>query len=79
MQSSCKQQSHLQVLIEILDACRKPQTRVEIIQETGVSMRHLNFCLKHLLKQNMVRLHHRKKTYVTTEEGLRSLQQLPRD
>jgi len=82
LQSSCKQQSHLQGLIEILDVCRKPQTRVEIIQETGVSMRHLHFCLKHLLKQNLVKLHHRKKTYVTTEEGLHYLrirQQLPQD
>ena len=31
------------------------------------------------LKQNMVRFHHRKRTYVTTEEGLRIQQQLPHD
>jgi len=38
LQSSYKQLSHLQVLIEILDVCREPQTKVQIIQETGVSM-----------------------------------------
>jgi predicted transcriptional regulator len=74
---SVNRRSHLQVVSEILDVCRKPQTKVRILEETGLSMRHLGFCLKYLLKQNLVKLHHRKKTYVTTEEGLRVQQQLP--
>ena len=67
----------MQVVSEILDVCREPKSKVQILEETGFSMRHLHFCLKHLLKQNLVKLHHRKKTYVTTEEGLRVQQQLP--
>ena len=73
------QRSHLQVLSEILYLCREPQTKVQIIEETGMSMRHLYFCLKHLLKQDLVKFHHKKKTYTTTEKGLRVQQQLPHD
>lgn len=71
--------NRLQGFSEILDVCREPRTKVQIIEETGMSMRHLHFCLKYLLKQNVVKFHHRKKTYVTTEEGLRIWQQLPHD
>ena len=71
--------SHLQVVSEILDVCRVPKTKVQMLEETGLSMRHLHFCLKYLLKQNMVKLHHRKKTYTTTQEGARIQQQLPHD
>ena len=64
---------HLQDFIEILGVCMLPRTKFEILEETGMSMRHLHFCLKYLLKQNLVKLHYRKRTYVTTEEGLRYL------
>ena len=67
------QRSHLQVLSEILNVCREPKFKVQILEETGLSLRHLEFCLKYLLKQNLVKLHYRKRTYVTTEEGLRYL------
>ena len=70
---------HLQDFTAILDVCMIPITKFQIIQDTGMSMRHLHFCLKYLLKQNMVRYHYRKKTYVTTDKGLRVLQQLPQD
>jgi predicted transcriptional regulator len=68
------QRNHFQILKEILDICREPQTRTQIMCKTGVTIKKLQFCLRQLLKQNMVRFHHRKRTYVTTEEGLRYLQ-----
>jgi predicted transcriptional regulator len=68
------QRSYLQVLEEILVACREPKVRSQLVGETGVSMRRLHFCLKDLLKQDFVRFHRRKRTYVTTEKGLRFLQ-----
>ena len=71
--------NYLQEFIEILDVCRVPRTNLQIIEETGMSMRHLHFCLKYLLKQNMVKYHRRKRTYVTTNEGLRISKQLPYD
>jgi len=67
------------VVSEILYVCRVPKTKIQLLEETRLSMRHLHFCLKHLLKQGMVRCHYRKKIYETTEEGLRILQQLPQD
>jgi predicted transcriptional regulator len=63
----------LQVVSEILDVCREPKSKVQILEETGLSLRHLQFCFKYLLKQNLVKPHYRKRTYVTTEEGLRYL------
>jgi predicted transcriptional regulator len=68
------QQNHLQALTEILDACREPQPEIQIMCETGMPLRHLHFCLRQLIKQNMLGFHHRKKTYATTEKGLRYLQ-----
>jgi DNA-binding transcriptional regulator GbsR (MarR family) len=68
---------HLQDFTEILDVCLLPRTKFQILEETGMSMRHLHFCLKYLLKQSLVKYHHRKRTYVTTKEGLRISQQLP--
>jgi predicted transcriptional regulator len=73
------ERNDLQVFSEILYVCREPQTRIQILQETGLSLRRFEFCLKYLLKQNLVRFHHRKRTYVTTKEGLRVQQQLPHD
>ena len=69
--------SYLQDFTEILDVCMIPITKFQIIQETGMSMRHLHFCLKYLLKQHLVRYHYRKKTYETTDKGLRIKQLLP--
>ena len=66
--------SYLTDFTEILDVCMMPRTKFQIIQDSGMSMRHLHFCLKYLLKQNMVRYHYRKKTYETTEKGLSYLQ-----
>ena len=79
MRSSDTEWNDLQVFSEILYVCREPHTRIQILEETGLSMRRLNFCLKYLLKQNLVRYHYRKGTYVTTEAGLRLLQQLQHD
>ena len=77
LQCSNTQPNRLQVLHEILLLCREPQTKVQILEETGVSIRHLHFCLKHLLKQNILRFHHRKKTYLITEKGLKYIQLRP--
>ena len=79
MRSSDTEWNDLQVFSEILYVCREPHTRIQILEETGLSMRRLNFCLKYLLKQNLVRYHYRKGTHVTTEAGLRLLQQLQHD
>ena len=68
------QRNYLQVLEEILVACREPKARIQLIGETGVSMRKLHFYLKDLVKQDFIRFHRRKRTYMTTEKGLRFLQ-----
>ena len=74
LQSQGMQRNYLQVLEEILVACREPKARIQLIGETGVSMRKLHFYLKDLVKQDFIRFHRRKRTYVTTEKGLRFLQ-----
>ena len=79
VRSSNTELSYLQVFSEILYVCTEPQTKVQILCKTGLTLRRLDFCLKYLLKQNVVKLHHRKRTYITTEEGLRIRRQLPQD
>jgi len=74
LQSRSVRSNHLQDFTEILDVCMLPRTKFQILEETGMSMRHLHFCLKYLLKQRLVRYHYRKGTYVTTGKGLRYLQ-----
>jgi len=74
LQSQGVRRGHLYGIVEILGVCRQPQSRVQILEGTGVSMRYLHFCLKHLLKQNLVKFHHKKKTYVATGKGLSYLQ-----
>ena len=64
----------MQILNEILYVCREPQVKTQVMSEVDISLRLLQWCLKQLVKQDMVRLHHRKQTYVTTEKGLRYLQ-----
>jgi predicted transcriptional regulator len=64
----------LQIINEILYVCREPQVKTEVLNEVDISLRLLQWCLKQLMKQNFVRLHHRKQTYVTTDKGLRYLQ-----
>ena len=73
LQSPNTQQSYLQVLVGILDLCREPQNRTQLICLTGISLRRLHFYLKLLVKQKLVKFHRRKRTYVTTEKGLRFL------
>ena len=74
MRSAKYQRDNLLILQEILDVCREPQTRIQLMCKIGVTIKKLQFCLRQLLKQNMVRFHHRKRTYVTTGDGLRYLQ-----
>jgi len=74
LQSQSVQRNHLQILTEILNICREPQARTKVMHKTGLSLKRLQFCLKELMKQNMVDFHHRKRTYVTTEKGLRHMQ-----
>jgi len=64
----------LQIINEILYVCRKPQVKTQVLNEVDISLRLLQWCLEQLMKQNLVRLHHRKQTYVTTDKGLRYLQ-----
>jgi predicted transcriptional regulator len=70
---SCKR-SHLQVIAEILDVCRQPQVETTVLCEANISDRLFRYCLQQLLNQDMLELHGRKKTYMTTSKGLRYLQ-----
>ena len=74
LQSQSVQRTYLQIVAEILDACTEPQSVTQILGKTGVSLRKLGFCLRELMKQDMISFHHRKRTYTTTRKGLRYLQ-----
>ena len=74
LHSQTVKRNHLQILTEILSVCREPQVISHVMHETDTSLKKLQFCFKELMKQGMVVFHHRKRTYVTTEKGLRYLQ-----
>ena len=76
LQAQSFKRSHLQVIAEILDVCRQPQVKTTVLCEANISDRLFRYCLQQLLKQNMLELHGRNKTYSTTSKGLRYLQLL---
>ena len=74
MQAQNCKRSHLQVIAEILDVCRQPSVETTVLCEANISGRLFRYCLQQLLNQDMLQLHGRNKTYMTTSKGLRYLQ-----
>ena len=64
----------LQIFAEILDLCRKPQTKTRVMYETNLSYTMLQDCLKKLQNQGLLEVHHSEVKYATTEKGLQFLQ-----
>jgi predicted transcriptional regulator len=60
--------------VEILNVCREPKVKTQVMYETDITLKKLQFCLKQLMKQDMLEFHHRRKNYATTDKGLRYLQ-----
>jgi len=64
----------LQIFAEILDLCRKPQTKTRVMYETNLSYAMLQDCLMKLQNKGLLEVHHSKTKYATTEKGLEFLQ-----
>jgi predicted transcriptional regulator len=63
-----------QIIAEILDLCLKPQTKTRIMCKINLSYRQLQTYLHKMQKTSLLKSHHSRQKYITTEKGLRFLQ-----
>jgi predicted transcriptional regulator len=76
LQTQSSKRNHLHVLADILDVCRIPQSKIQVMCKADISYRLLDYCLKQLRKQHMIKFSYRTQACLTTEKGLRFLQRL---
>jgi predicted transcriptional regulator len=64
----------LQIFAEILELCRKPQVKTQVMHKANLSYTILQDCLMQLQKRKLLEVHHSKTKYLTTEKGREFLQ-----
>jgi predicted transcriptional regulator len=64
----------LQVFAEILELCRKPQVKTQVMQKANLSYPMLRDYLMQLQKWKLLEVPQSKKKYLTTEKGREFLQ-----
>jgi len=60
-------------MADILELCRKPQTKTRIMYNTNLSYKTLQSCLSELEALNLLEEHHSVTRFATTEKGLNFL------
>jgi predicted transcriptional regulator len=66
--------ARLQIFAEILELCRKPQVKTQVMHKANLSYTLLQDYLMQLQKQKLLEVHQSKKKYLTTEKGREFLQ-----
>jgi predicted transcriptional regulator len=74
LESFRSKRSRLQILAEILETCRKPQAKSRIMYKNNLSYNLLQDCLTELQKKKLIKVHHSKEEYSTTEKGQKFFQ-----
>jgi predicted transcriptional regulator len=69
MQGNGLHRGHLQIFVEILDFCEKPQVKTRVMYRTNISYTMLQKCLLQLLGCELLEVHHSAERYATTEKG----------
>jgi predicted transcriptional regulator len=64
----------LQIFAEILELCRKPQAKTQVMHKANLSYTILQDCLMQLQKRKLLEVHQSKTKYLTTEKGREFLQ-----
>jgi predicted transcriptional regulator len=62
--------SQFKMLAEVLELCRKPTTKTQIMHKTNMSYSGMQKFLRHLLKFELLRPSDDSTKYITTEKGL---------
>ena len=69
MQGSRLHRGHLQIFVEILNSCQKPQVKTRVMYQTNISYKMLQKCLPQLLGFELLEVHHSVERYATTKKG----------
>ena len=69
MQGNSLYRGHLQIFVEILNFCEKPQVKTRVMYQTNISYRMLQKCLPQLIGFELLELHHSAERYATTKKG----------
>jgi predicted transcriptional regulator len=64
---------HLQIFVEILNSCQKPQVKTRVMYQTNISYKMLQTCLPQLLGSELLQVHHSVERYSTTKKGFEFL------
>ena len=75
MQGFRERRSYRQIFAEILDFCKKPRLKTHIMYRAELSYVRFQQYLAQLKKYGLLERNYGKETYLTTEKGLRFLQQ----
>jgi predicted transcriptional regulator len=62
--------SQFKILAEVLELCRKPTAKTQIMHKTNMSYSGMQKFLRHLLKLELLRSSDGSTKYITTEKGL---------
>ena len=69
MQGNSLYRGHLQIFVEILNFCEKPQVKTRVMYHTNISYTMLQKCLLQLLGFELLEVHHSVERYATTKKG----------
>ena len=69
MQGNSLHRGHLQIFVEILAFCEKPQVKTRVMYQTNISYTMLQKCLPQLLGCELLEVHHSAERYATTKKG----------
>lgn len=64
----------LEIIAEILNLCRKPQTKTRVMYRTNLSWRMLQNYLSQMQSLGLLKVHNSLSKYVTTQKGLKFLE-----
>lgn len=62
--------NQVEIIVAILELCRKPKVKTQVIYKTNMSFRGVQKFIKRLLELDLLRFGEADGKYVTTEKGL---------
>ena len=63
--------TNLEITAEILNFCKKPQTKTHVMYNTNLSWQMTQKYLSQLQSRGLLEIHHSVTKYATTQKGLR--------
>ena len=64
-----KKRTRTEIIVEILNLCRKPQPKTRLLQKTNLSWQLGTRYLDNMLSLGLIEIHHSPTKYTTTQKG----------